>query len=75
MTHSGQLGVEGIQVPISGSPAAKQGAFYKISESGLREDIKQTQTTTSDMVKTIRNREMMKPSYVEGGKVKKSLVL
>lgn len=73
--NSGQLGVEGIRVPISGSPAARNGAFYQISENGLREDIKQTQTTTSDMVQTIRNREMMKPSYVEGGKEKSKMVL
>ena len=49
--NAGQLGVRGIDVPISGSPSAGHAPFYQVSEQGLRQDRLPTQVTTSDLAK------------------------
>ena len=69
VSGDGALGVVGIDVPISGSPAAKGGHFYKVTESGHRKDYYPQQVTTSDLVEVIQDKEQMKPNYTYGIKV------
>ena len=57
ISNGSQLGVNGIDVPISGSCSGKNSSFHKVHEKRIREDRIKTQVTVSDMIAKIRNIE------------------
>jgi hypothetical protein len=63
ITNGSQLGVNGIDVPISGSCSGKHSSFYQVDEKRIREDRIKTQVTVSDMIAKIRKIESLNPSY------------
>lgn len=54
ISNGSQLGVNGIDVPISGSCSGKHSSFYQVDEARIREDRIRTQVTVSDMIAKIR---------------------
>lgn len=61
ITNGGSLGVEGINVPISGSLSGRgrNGMYYTVDMDNGRTDLMQPQVTTSDLAEKIKNLEAL----------------
>lgn len=57
ITNGSALGVNGIDVPISGSCSGKNADFHKIDGQKIRVDIIKSQVTVSDMIAKIKKIE------------------
>ena len=70
ISGAGNLGVVGIDVPISGVLAGKSEGksvnFNTLHREGLRQDLRPQQVTVSDMVSKIQEMTALQPNYVVG---------
>ena len=68
VSDQGDLGVRGIDVPISGILGGRVGQkyFYKQAESGMQIDLRPQQITTSDMTNKVKMLESERPNFTVG---------
>lgn len=66
ITNGESLGVDGIDVPISGSCSGKNTMFHTIDQHQIRQDTLRSQVTISDMVNKIKQLERLHPNFPSG---------